>query len=144
MLRLPNVGDALGDATTETAHRVMAAVFDGDPAPLKSVIEDAEADEFVRSRMVEALAMVTRAGAVPRADTERYLQDAFTQLQPQACNFVWNGWENAVAMLGMSELSPLVKQAFARRFIDPSWMGYEHFEEDLAAWTAHPAGPTRA
>ena len=37
LLRLPNIDDALGDATTETAHRVMAAVFDGDPAPLKSV-----------------------------------------------------------------------------------------------------------
>jgi hypothetical protein len=142
LLRLPNVGDALGDSTTETAHRVMAAVFDGDPAPLMSVIEDADADEFVRSRMLEALAMMTRAGAVPRDDAEQYLRDAFVQLQPQACNFVWNGWENAVAMLGLSELSPLVKQAFTRGFIDPTWMKYKHFEEDLAAWSAHPDGPT--
>jgi len=43
---------AIGDATTETSHRVMAAVFDGDPRPLYEVIEAEHADEFARSRML--------------------------------------------------------------------------------------------
>jgi len=141
LLRLPNVGDALGDAVTETTHRVMAAVFDGDPAPLTSVIEDADADESVRSRMFDALAMVTRSGALPRQEAERYLRDSFMHLRPQACNFVWHGWQNAIAMLGLAELSSLVKKAFARRFIDPSWMKYQHFQKDLRAWSIHPDGP---
>jgi hypothetical protein len=34
-----DLDDLLGDALTETAHRVMAAVFDGDPGPLQAVIE---------------------------------------------------------------------------------------------------------
>ena len=142
LLRLPDIGDALGDTTTETAHRVMAAVFDGDPAPLQAVIEDADADEFVRSRMFETLAMVTRAGALPRADTERYLRDSFMHLRPQACSFVWNGWQNAMAMLGLAELTTLVQKVFARCFIDPTWMRYKDFVDALQAWSAHPEGPT--
>jgi L-asparaginase II len=49
----------LGDAITATTHRVMAAVFDGDPQPLYEIILDRNAEEFVRSRMCEALAMPT-------------------------------------------------------------------------------------
>ena len=53
------VDSVLGDATTLTAHRVMAAVFDGDPQPLYDVILNEHAEEFVRSRMLETVAMVT-------------------------------------------------------------------------------------
>src|SRR5271155_4079389 len=55
----------LGDAVTETTHRVMAAVFDGDPAPVYDVILDSKVDEFIRSRMCEAIAMVTLRGELP-------------------------------------------------------------------------------
>src|ERR1700730_16614660 len=47
----------LGDGITSTSHRVMAAVFDGDAEPLYEIILDRNAEEFVRSRMCEVLAM---------------------------------------------------------------------------------------
>jgi hypothetical protein len=144
LLQRPEIDDILGDAISETTHRVMAAVFDGDLAPLQAVIENADAGEGVRSRLLEALAMLTRDGTVPRSETERYLRDCFTLLRPQQTNFVWKGWQSAIAMLGLADLSPLVRSAFEREFIDPTWMGYHHFEEDLAAWTSHPAGLTDA
>src|SRR5262252_6179963 len=61
-----DVDHVLGDAITETSHRVMAAVFDGDPQPLYGVIRDPAADEYIRSRMCEALAMLAVRGAMPR------------------------------------------------------------------------------
>jgi hypothetical protein len=44
LLRLPRDGldPILGAAITETTHRVMAAVFDGDPGPLYEIIRDAQ------------------------------------------------------------------------------------------------------
>ena len=39
-------------------------------------------------------------------------------LQPQAENFVWVGWQSAITMLGMSDLKSLVEKAFDRGFID--------------------------
>jgi hypothetical protein len=61
LLRLPrrDVDAIFGDGITTTSHRVMAAVFDGDPQPLYDIILDPNADEFIRAGMCEALAMVT-------------------------------------------------------------------------------------
>jgi uncharacterized protein len=52
------VDAVLGDAITSTTHRVMAAVFDGDPDPLYKIILDPHADHFVRSSMCETLAIM--------------------------------------------------------------------------------------
>ena len=139
-LRLPrDVLDAiLGDCITETTHRVMAAVFDGDPDPLHEIIRDPEADEFVRAKMCQTIAMVTRHGDLPREATAAFLRDCFSQLEPRKDCYVWSGWVDAVAWLGLTELKPLVQQAFLRGSIDPTWLAFEDFEEDLQYTVAHP------
>ena len=133
MLRRPSdeIDKILGDAITETAHRVMAAVFDGDPAPLYDVIRDPNADEFVRNAIFHALAMVTLRGELPREDAAQFLRASYVELLPQDECYVWSGWQSAVALLGLEELRPLVKQAFERGFISPTWLSFADFESDL-------------
>ncbi len=133
LLRLPSdeIEDLLGDATTATSHRVMAAVFDGDPAPLYAIIRDPGADAFIRWGMCETLAMLTLRGELPRAETATFLRACFSELDPQGKCLVWEGWQSAIAMLGLVELVPLVKQAFECRFIDPDNFQFEDFEADL-------------
>jgi hypothetical protein len=133
LLRLPSedVSVALSDGKTETSHRVMAAVFDGDPAPLQAIIRDPEADEYLRSRMCEALAMVTLRGEVPREATAAFLRDCFHELAPRDECFVWDGWQSAIAMLGLVDLVPLVRQAFEREFISTGWLSFKDFKADL-------------
>jgi hypothetical protein len=143
LLRRPEIYDVLGDAVGETSHRVMAAVFDGDPQPLYDIILDPDADEFVRSRMCEALAMVVLQGELDRAAAARFLRDAFAEMRPQAECFVWAGWQSTIARLGLSELESLVRRAFKRGFIDRHWLGFEHFKQDLAAAIARPGDPRR-
>jgi len=84
-LRLPGdvLDTILGDSITETTHRVMAAVFDGDPNPLYDIIRDPEADEYVRAKMCQTIAMLTRRGDLPRDATAAFLRDCFSQLEPQ-------------------------------------------------------------
>ncbi len=125
----------------ETSHRVMAAVFDGAPEPLYEIILDPSVDEFVRSRMLETIAMVTRHGELPRSEAERFLRVCYTELEPQAENFAWDGWQSAIALIGASELAPLVEQAFARELISPSWLAFEDFESDLRRSIEHPTEP---
>ena len=143
LLRLPRdmVDSVLGDATTLTAHRVMAAVFDGDPAPLHDIIHDEAIDEFIRSDMIRALVILTLNGAVPRAETTAFLRECYDRLQPREACFVWHGWQYAVAWLGLVELKPLVREAFARGWIDPSWLSFQDFEKDLNHAVAHPSAP---
>ena len=145
LLRLPGreVDALFGDGITTTSHRVMAAVFDGDPEPLYDIILDPNAEEFIRAGMCEALAMVTLRGELDRAATGRFLRDAFMEFQPQRQNYVWVGWQSAIAMLGMSNLNLLVKKAFERGFIDSHVLGFEHFEQDLRRGIEHPCEPRR-
>jgi hypothetical protein len=108
LLQLPGdqLDTILGGGITETTHRVMASVFDGDPEPLYRIVLDAQADEYVRSRMCEDL--------VPKVEC-----------------FVWHGWQSAIALLGLAEFKPLVEQAFNRRSICTSWLAFKDFEQDL-------------
>lgn len=131
----------LGDAITSTSHRVMAAVFDGDPRPLYEVIESEHADQFVRSRMFETLAMLVVRGELDRATIAKYLLGSFATLRPQRESFAWHGWQSAIAMLGLSEYAALVKKAFDRGFIHPSVMEFKHFKADLAGAVASPEQP---
>lgn len=140
LLRLPPdvVDSILGHAITETSHRVMAAVFDGDPAPLYEIIRDPEADEYIRAKMLQAVAMLTRRGELPREATAAFLRDCFSQLEPRKDCFVWSGWVDAVAWLGLAELKPLAQQAFQHGSIDPEWLIFKEFEEDLQYSVDHP------
>jgi Protein of unknown function (DUF1186)/SEC-C motif len=133
LLRLPGdvLDTILGGAVTETTNRVMAAVFDGDPDPLHLIIRDPEADEFVRAKMCQTIAMLTRRGELPRDATAAFLRDCFSQLEPQQDCYVWSGWLDAVAWLGLTELKPLAQQAFLRGSIDPGWLTFKDFEQDL-------------
>jgi hypothetical protein len=133
LLRLPPevVDTILGEAITETTHRVMAAVFDGDPEPLYEIIRDPEADEFVRAKMCQVIAMLVRRGELPRDVAAGFLLDCSSQLEPKQDCYVWSGWIDAVAWLGLTELKPVVKEAFLRGSIDPEWLTFRDFEEDL-------------
>lgn len=147
LLRSPpeRVESVFGGAITETTHRVMAAVFDGDPDPLYQIILDANADEFIRSRMCEAVAMAASCGELQRADAARFLRTCYSELEPQSECFVWNGWQSAIALLGLAELKPLVEQAFARGLISRSWLSFAHFKQDLELSIEDPAAlPHRA
>jgi hypothetical protein len=130
-LRWPDVEYILGDATTETSHRVLANVFDGDPTPIYEIIHDADADEFVRGRMFDALVILVFQNELDRAEAAHFLRSAFDELRPQDQCTVWSGWQGAIAILGLAELEPLVKEAFQRGFIDESDLRFRDFEEDL-------------
>jgi uncharacterized protein len=140
LLRVPGdvLDTILGDCITETTHRVMAAVFDGDPEPLYAIIRDSEADEYVRAKMLQTIAMLARRGELPRDATAAFLRDCFSQLEPKKDCYVWSGWADAVAWLGVTELKPLVQEAFLRGSIDPTWLTFKDFEQDLQYTVDHP------
>ena len=82
--------------------------------------------------------MLTRRGELPRDATAAFLRDCFSQLEPLQDCFVWSGWIDAVAWLGLAELKPLAQQVFQRKSIDPEWLTLKDFEEDLQYSVDHP------
>ena len=128
---------ALGDTAT-TCKPILISTYDGNLGTLKGLIEAAEADEFVRASALQVLAYLTATGRVPREETEAYLLGLYDTLQPQQESFVWSGWVLAIALLGLEELSDVVRQAFERGLIDPMVMGYDDFRRDLQRTLADP------
>jgi len=131
----------IGDGVTEDLSVILARIYDGDPAPLRGLIESADADEFVRNAALGALAMLTASGRIDRDETAHYLRDLHATLQPQGENFVWVGWQQAIALLGLEDLEPLVEGAFARGWIGDRVMSLRDFQNDLRA-ARQAADPT--
>jgi Protein of unknown function (DUF1186)/SEC-C motif len=143
LLRCPReqIEKALGDSITETSYRVMAAVCDGNPYPIYDIILDANADEYVRASMCDALAVLVLQGKLDRAEVASFLRDCWINLQPRETCYVWCGWQGAIAILGLTQLKSVVKEAFDSGLIDSGWISYRHFERDLERAVQNPTEP---
>ena len=64
---------ALGDGITITLKQILISTYDGDLDTLKGLIEAAEADQYVRTAALAALAYLTATGRVARDETQAYL-----------------------------------------------------------------------
>lgn len=123
--------EELGDAITETLPRVLISLFDGDIEILKNLILDPEVDQFVRCAGIEALAYLTRIGKIDRQDTENFLWDCQQKFPKDEDDYVWVGWESAIALLGLESLAPAVKEAFLTGLIPRYHMSFHDFESDM-------------
>jgi hypothetical protein len=142
LLRLPNdeIDDIFSDALTETLARTLASVYDGDPQPMIDIIHDPNAEETVRWQLVTTLAILVVHGKLDRAWFVEFLRDCYTAL-PQSYQFVWIGWMQAVAALGIVELKPLVQRAYAAGFVALDFYSWEEFEQILTEATVKPPTP---
>ena len=129
---------AFGDAVTETVHRVMLSVYDGDPQPLYDIIESDRAHPWMRGKMMELLALLARRGQLPREQVIAYLRDAPDRLEPRDTHDMWIGWQSAIVTLGAAELTDRVHQAFLNEWIHPSFMDFQDFDDDLRRIQADP------
>jgi hypothetical protein len=143
LVRLPEsrVEFLLSDAITETLHRVVANLFDGDLEPLREAILDADAYQFVRSGLFDTVVMLAAQGKLTREAAVGLLTDCADSLRPRDCHHAWAGWQSAVAAFALEELRPRVKAAFDEGLIDPLALSFKDFVEDLEAAKRAPTLP---
>lgn len=113
MLRLDgdSLHEILGDAVTVTLAKVIASVFDGDVEALHRLILDSTTDEFVRYEAIGALVFLTREGRIDRTQTHDLLARFDDKRVSVEAEIGWTGWEEAIALLGFSDLAPRVEAA---------------------------------
>lgn len=142
MLRRPtNVIDhLLGDAVTETSFRVIAGTFDGDLQPLFDAIEDRKADDFARSAVMSALVLIAQRHPGERPAIESYFR-TFRQRCPKAPTDVLTGWMDAIAALGLEDMSETVREVFDQNLIPEDYCDFGHFLEDLEATRSDRVSP---
>ena len=131
---------AIGDAITSTLRPILARTFDGDMLPLRAVIEDAEADQFIRYSALMAMAYLALIGRIARDELHVYLGDVRQTMRPRGESYVWVAWTECVAMLGFTDLADEAKVLFQREWVDPGVMHYRHFESDLKRALEDPTG----
>lgn len=145
LLALPNeaLEALIGDSITESLPRIAAGAFDGDADALLTVIADLSVDEFVRHALFGAAAYLTWEGRIDRAVFRAFLERFHRDRLAVAWDMGWIGWLEAIALLPLPELAPLVHEAFRNGWIDSSLLERADFDEDLAAATLAPTDDLR-
>jgi hypothetical protein len=127
------VEEVLGDAITENLTQILIGVFDGDTDRLHRVINNPDADEFVRAAVFDTWTYLVAAGRIGRLEAEQYLSSCFEMLQPREDNFIWYAWVKAVASLGFTELTEKVRNVLELGRMPTMAILFKEFEEILEA-----------
>ena len=145
LLRRPveEVETVLGDAITENLPNILAGVFDGDAEPLFAAIADRSLDEFVRNSMFGAATFLTWEGRIDAERMRAFLERFHRERLAADGDHSWVGWQEAIALLGLSDLAPLVHQAWAEGRLDEDFAEPDYFDTHLAATLRAPADGAR-
>ncbi len=125
--------DLVGDTVTEGLKQIFASVYDSNPAPLHGLIENEEANEYVRDAAINAILLLEQTGQMARAEVIDYFRSLFHSRLQRTHSFAWNGLVCAVADLPAPELLEEVRQAYAEDLVDETVADLEGIERDLAA-----------
>nr|WP_213394548.1 DUF1186 domain-containing protein [Yoonia sp.] len=123
----------LGDTVTETSFLVVAGTFDGDLQPLFEAIEDPEAYEFARCALMNALVKIAQLYPDNRVTIEDYVRTFRSHRPDLLAEEVLIGWMDAVANLGLEDMTDDVRTAFEKGLIPEDYCNFDHFLQDLAA-----------
>ncbi|WGS20547.1 MULTISPECIES: DUF1186 domain-containing protein [unclassified Bradyrhizobium] len=145
LLRRPEseLDDVLGDVLTESMARIVAGVFDGDVDALFGLVADRSVDQFARDQIFGAATFLTWDGRIELDRMRRLLvafyEDKLAEDEDQA----WYGWQQAIALLGLRDLAPMVHRAIDDGCI-PDWMlGRGEFDDLLAEAEQRPEDISR-
>ncbi len=132
------VRETLGDITTAGLDRILFSVFDGNPVPLKKVIEDENAYEFARSAALGALVMLYQTGKLKKTSMVEYFTELYRGRLKRDYNFVWTSLVQATARLGCDDLYDDARRAIQDDLVDEFHYRCTQFEEDLQKYTTWP------
>jgi hypothetical protein len=122
----------LGDAITETLARIAAGVFDGNADALFAAIVDRRIDEFVREALLGAATFLAWEGRMERETMARFLERFYEERLAADEDMAWIAWLEAVALLGLRPLAPMVERAWQEGRIRDGVLEPRHFRADLA------------
>src|SRR5258708_2490031 len=83
--------DLVGDTVTEGLKRIFASVYDGNPTPLYGLIENEEANEYVRDAGSNTLLVLEHTGQMARSEVVEYFRSLFRGKLQRTHSFAWDG-----------------------------------------------------
>jgi hypothetical protein len=125
--------DLLGDTITEGLSRILASVYDGNPALLQGLVESESVNDFVRSSALDTFLVLEHTNQMPRQTVLDYFHSLFHGRLQRIPSYAWSSLVCAVADLPAPELLEEVRQAYADDLVDTMVTGLESIERDVAA-----------
>ena len=119
-----------GGTITERLENILASVYDGDPEPVKRLVEGEDVYEYVRGAAVDTFMVLTHTGQIPREEVVNYYRDLFRGKLRREYHQVWNALACAVGDLPAPELVGDLRQAFEDGLVDPGYAGLAELERD--------------
>jgi len=140
---LREVDRLLGDALTESLSRIVTGVFDGNAGALLGSIADRGLDGFLRDALMGAATFLAWEGRIPLERMTGFLERFYDERLAEDDDYAWIGWLEAIALLGLRPLAPLVERAWDEGRIPEGIVERRHFQADLARAEREPGDSGR-
>lgn len=122
-----------GDIVTQDGARMLAAVCDGNLAPIKALILDRHANEYGRGAGVSALALLAAWAEVPRDSVVDYFLWLAREGLERQPGQVWDSLAMECVNIEALEVFADLRQAYQDESVDPAFIAPEELDEAEAA-----------
>ena len=123
--------DTTGDVATEDLGRILASVSCGDIRLMTALVENEQANEYVRVAALRGLLTLVACGEQSRDDIVAYYQQLFQGKIAREISFVWNGLVSASNALYPEELYDDIKHAYDDELIETFFIRLDDVDETL-------------
>src|SRR5215831_15622285 len=123
--------DTTGDVATEDLGRILASVSCGDIRLMTALVENEDANEYVRVAALRGLVTLVARGEQSRDDIVAYVQRLFHGGLAREVSFVWYGVVSASNDLYPEELYDDIKHAYDEELIESGFIGLDDIDETL-------------
>jgi Protein of unknown function (DUF1186) len=123
--------DVTGDVVTEDLGRILASVAHGDIGLITALVENEQANEYVRDAALRSLVSIVACGDRTREDVLAYYQRLLQGRLPRAFSLLWNGLVWSSTHLYPEELYEDITHAYDDGLIENGVIRLEDVEETL-------------
>ena len=132
------IDDLIGNTVTESLASIVTGVFDDDVDALFALIIDSSIDGYIREALFGAATFLAWENRIQRNRYREFLVRFYEERPAEDGDQAWAGWLQAIALLGLRDLIPLVDSAYREARIPEEWIDRPEFDEDLATTERAP------
>ena len=108
-----------GEVFTEALGRILASVYDGNLQPIKSVVENASLNPWLRCGALDSFMVLWKEDVLCRDEVIAYLKELMENKLEQTPGYVWDSIALIAYDLHPGELEELLHEAISKKLIAP-------------------------
>jgi hypothetical protein len=120
-----------GDVAAQDLGRILASVSGGEVSGMTALIENEEANEYIRTAAMDGMVSLVTTGQRTRAEVMAYFVQLFHKLERKP-GTQWDGLANACTDLWPQEALEELKEAYEDGLVDARSIDWQDIERALA------------